>query len=66
MRYSVMTELTTAKSQDAAAYTLTPGHWKIAALAEVLEDWLFFRIHRHLPLPKIDGIALTVKKEKAA
>jgi predicted RNase H-like HicB family nuclease len=37
-----------------------------AALAEVLEDWLLFRIHRHLPLPKIDGIGLKVKKEKAA
>ncbi|MGD0999611.1 MAG: type II toxin-antitoxin system HicB family antitoxin [Candidatus Brocadiia bacterium] len=37
-----------------------------AALAEVLEDWLLFRIHRHLPLPKIDGIGLRVKKEKAA
>ena len=37
-----------------------------AALAETLEDWLLFRIHRHLPLPKIGGIELTVKKEKAA
>ena len=23
-------------------------------LAEVLEDWLLFRIHKNLPLPKID------------
>ena len=37
-----------------------------SALAEVLEDWIFFRIHKHLPLPKIDGIALKVRKEKAA
>jgi predicted RNase H-like HicB family nuclease len=37
-----------------------------AALAETLEDWVLFRIHRHLHLPKIDGIGLTVKKEKAA
>ena len=37
-----------------------------AALAEVLEDWRLFRIHKHLALPKIDGIALKVKKERAA
>ena len=35
-------------------------------LAEVLEDWLFFRIHRHLAIPKIDGLKLTVKKAVAA
>jgi len=35
-------------------------------LAQVLEDWLLFRIHKNLALPKIDGIKLTVKKEVAA
>ncbi len=35
-------------------------------LAEVLEGWLLFRIHKNLPLPKIDGIELTVDKEIAA
>lgn len=35
-------------------------------LAQVLEDWLLFRIYKNLALPKIDGIKLTVKKEKAA
>ena len=35
-------------------------------LAEVLEDWLLFRIYKNLPLPKMDGIELTVKKEMAA
>jgi len=35
-------------------------------LAEVLEDWLLFRIYKNLPLPKIDGIELTVDKEIAA
>jgi len=35
-------------------------------LAEVLEDWLLFRIHRNLAIPKIDGLQLTVKKEVAA
>jgi len=35
-------------------------------LAQVLEDWVLFRIYKNLPLPKIDGIKLTVKKETAA
>ena len=35
-------------------------------LAEVLEDWLLFRIHQHLALPEIDGLQLTVKKEELA
>ena len=34
-------------------------------LAEVLEDWLLFRIHKNLELPKIDGLELTVTKELA-
>ena len=37
-----------------------------SALVEALEDWLFFRIHKHLPLPKIGGIELKVRKEHAA
>jgi predicted RNase H-like HicB family nuclease len=35
-------------------------------LAEVLEDWLLFRIYKNLRLPTVDGIKLTVKKEIAA
>ena len=35
-------------------------------LALVLEDWILFRVHKNLTLPKIDGIKLTVKKEIAA
>jgi predicted RNase H-like HicB family nuclease len=35
-------------------------------LEAVLEDWLLFRIYKNLPLPKIDGVQLTVKKEMAA
>jgi predicted RNase H-like HicB family nuclease len=35
-------------------------------LAQVLEDWVLFRIYKNLSLPKIDGIKLTVKKEIAA
>lgn len=29
-------------------------------LAEVLEEWLLLRISRHLPLPIVDGIELSV------
>jgi len=31
-------------------------------LREVLEEWVLFRVHRHLPLPIIDGIELTIKE----
>ena len=34
-------------------------------LAEVLEDWLLFRIHKNLAIPVIDGLELTVTKEVA-
>lgn len=31
-------------------------------LEEVLEEWIFFRISRHLPLPIVDGIELMIKE----
>ena len=31
-------------------------------LAEVLEEWVFVRVHQLLPLPVIDGIELTIKE----
>ena len=31
-------------------------------LAEVLEEWLLFRISRNLPVPVVDGIELTIKE----
>ncbi len=31
-------------------------------LEEVLEDWLLVRISRHLPIPAIGGIELTVRE----
>ena len=37
-----------------------------AELLSTLEDWVLFRIHRHLSLPVIDGIELTVKAEAAS
>jgi predicted RNase H-like HicB family nuclease len=35
-------------------------------LAQVLEDWILFRIYKNLSLPRIDGIKLAIKKEVAA
>jgi predicted RNase H-like HicB family nuclease len=32
-------------------------------LEDVLEEWVLFRVHRNLPLPVIDGIALSVREE---
>lgn len=31
-------------------------------LAEVLEEWIFFRVSRNLRLPVIDGMELTIKE----
>ncbi len=31
-------------------------------LASTLEDWLLFRISRHLPIPVLDGMDLSVKE----
>jgi predicted RNase H-like HicB family nuclease len=31
-------------------------------LREVLEEWVLFRVHRHLSFPVIDGIELTIKE----
>ena len=31
-------------------------------LAEVLEEWIFFRISKNLPLPEIEGKKLIIKK----
>jgi predicted RNase H-like HicB family nuclease len=31
-------------------------------LQEVLEDWIFLRIHKNLPIPVLDGIELTVRE----
>jgi len=31
-------------------------------LEEVLEEWVLFRVSRHLPLPTLDGIRLRIKK----
>ena len=31
-------------------------------LAEVLEEWVLFRVSRELPLPTVDGIELIIKE----
>jgi predicted RNase H-like HicB family nuclease len=31
-------------------------------LASTLEDWILFRVSRHLPLPIVGGLDLTVKE----
>ena len=35
-------------------------------LASTLEDWLLFRIHMNLEVPKIDGLDLAIRKVTAA
>ena len=60
-------------SDDGTFYGEIPqfnGVWANAAtleecreeLAEVLEEWILFRIYKNLPLPVIDGIELTIKE----
>lgn len=31
-------------------------------LAEVLEEWILFRIFKNLPVPTVDGLELTIKE----
>jgi predicted RNase H-like HicB family nuclease len=35
-------------------------------LANTLEDWLLFRISRHLPIPVIDGMNLEIREVAGA
>ncbi len=35
-------------------------------LEEVLEEWLLFRIYKNLPIPKVEGVEIKIKKEAAA
>lgn len=35
-------------------------------LAEVLEEWVFFRVYQHLELPVVGGIELRIIKDLAA
>ncbi len=60
-------------SDDGTFYAEIPGFDGVYAnantleacreeLAEVLEEWILFRISRNLALPVVDGIELTIKK----
>ncbi len=60
-------------SEDNSFYGEIPGFEGVYAnnntldqcrkeLAEVLEDWILFRVSRNLPLPIVDGIELTIKE----
>lgn len=31
-------------------------------LAEVLEEWILFRVYKNLSLPAVDGIEITIKE----
>ena len=31
-------------------------------LAEVLEEWIFFRLSKNMPLPIVDGLQLSIQK----
>jgi len=31
-------------------------------LAEILEEWVLLRVHRHLKLPIFDGVKLSIKE----
>ena len=39
-----------------------PGANAREQLAEVLEEWILFRVYKNLPLPAVDGIELTIKE----
>jgi predicted RNase H-like HicB family nuclease len=56
-------EIPECRGVHASAHTLEECR---SELAEVLEDWLLFRIHKNLGIPRIDGLDLTVTKEIVA
>lgn len=58
------------REEDEIVYGEIPGFEKVTAegesieqcqqeLIEALEEWVFFRVSRDLPLPTIDGIQLS-------
>jgi predicted RNase H-like HicB family nuclease len=60
-------------SDDASFYGEIPGFEGVYAnsnalescreqLAEVLEEWMLFRISRNLALPIVDGLKIEIKK----
>ena len=60
-------------SDDGSFYGEIPGFQGVYAnaakledcrdeLAEVLEEWIFFRLTKNLPLPIVDGVRLSIQK----
>ena len=60
-------------SEDGSCYGEIPGFEGVYAnsstleecrdeLEEVLEEWVFFRVSRNLPIPEVDGHQLTIRK----
>jgi predicted RNase H-like HicB family nuclease len=56
-----------AKPKDDAVYGEIPGFEGVCAqaetleicrhdLSEALEEWIFFRVSRRLPVPEVDGV----------
>ena len=65
-RYEILTD-------DGTYYGEIPGFAGVYAnsdtlevcrdeLAEVLEEWILFRVSRHLPLPVVDEITLAIQE----
>ena len=59
-------------SDDGTFYGEIPGFGGVYAnantlercreeLAEVLEEWIFFRVSKNLPLPVVDGLELIIR-----
>jgi len=60
-------------SDDGTFYAEIPGFDGVYAnadtlescreeLEEILEEWILLRVFKHLPLPAVDGIDLTIKE----
>ena len=64
MKSSLTMARSTGKSPSVMGYMPTPQPLKTCRtqLVEVLEEWIVFRVYKHLSLPVIDDIELTVKE----
>ncbi|ABW26182.1 type II toxin-antitoxin system HicB family antitoxin [Acaryochloris marina] len=70
---AVMSRATYTAAADGSTYGEIPGFEKVSAradtleqcrhdLVESLEEWIFSRVTRQLPVPIIDGIQLPTKE----
>jgi len=51
-------EIPECRGVYANAATLEACHEE---LREVLDEWILFRVHKHLAIPVVDGVQLTIK-----